>query len=339
MITLTVVRGAALLVCAAASATFASTPEWGEGDASGAVVFMTDDRFDGYRGSSSTGFLAFFYAPWCGHCKKAKPEFAKASLQTSVPLVALDCTSTASAVCEKHGVSSYPTLKFFPAVAAEPPDAPRPEPVAYSGARSSSGFLKYLEKMDPSYTPPPFDPEFVPDAWNSTEGIVVHLSDEHWDSYFSTISPEGKAVAMFYAPWCGHCRNAKPGFAEASVLFRRSMPFVAVDCTDGGAATCAKYGVESYPQFKYVSPKEQDNDPNKAETVADGAGRSSGDFISFVEKKLDAANAGLLKASCQAVAEAPQNERREMPRLHRKEALCGQSQEEHAPSAAPEVQN
>ena len=208
-------------------------------------------------------------------------------------MFALDCTSTASAVCEKHGVSSYPTLKFFPAVAAEPPDAPLPEPVAYSGARSSSGFLKYLEKMDPSYTPPPFDPEFVPDAWNSTEGIVVHLSDEHWDSYFSTISPEGKAVAMFYAPWCGHCRNAKPGFAEASVLFRRSMPFVAVDCTDGGAATCAKYGVESYPQFKYVSPKEQDNDPNKAETVADGAGRSSGDFISFVEKKLDAAAANV----------------------------------------------
>ena len=57
-----------------------------------------------------------FYAPWCGHCKAAKPEFMKAAEHFSedkkIVFAALDCTQH-QAVCSLHEVTGYPTFKYF----------------------------------------------------------------------------------------------------------------------------------------------------------------------------------------------------------------------------------
>ena len=59
-----------------------------------------------------------FYAPWCGHCKRMKPEFEKAAsiLEGNDPpvhLVKVDCTESGKDTCGKFEVRGYPTLKIF----------------------------------------------------------------------------------------------------------------------------------------------------------------------------------------------------------------------------------
>lgn len=61
-------------------------------------------------------FFSLLYR--CGHCKRIKPEYAKAAelLRDSDPPIALakvDCTEAGKDTCGKYSVSGYPTLKIF----------------------------------------------------------------------------------------------------------------------------------------------------------------------------------------------------------------------------------
>uniref|UniRef100_A0A7S1F3G4 Peptidylprolyl isomerase n=1 Tax=Noctiluca scintillans TaxID=2966 RepID=A0A7S1F3G4_NOCSC len=57
-----------------------------------------------------------FYAPWCGHCKKLKPDWDKLMRDfkgSKKALVAeVDCTGDSQTICETHGVTGYPTLMW-----------------------------------------------------------------------------------------------------------------------------------------------------------------------------------------------------------------------------------
>lgn len=64
---------------------------------SGNIVFMTDEHFAEYRKGKQ--FLGAFIAPWCGHCKAAKPELGAASTKTNTLIVAMDCTSDGKNTC------------------------------------------------------------------------------------------------------------------------------------------------------------------------------------------------------------------------------------------------
>jgi protein disulfide-isomerase/protein disulfide isomerase family A protein 5 len=241
---------------------------WGDGDKK-KVKFLGDDDFSTFR-EENPQFLAFFFAPWCGHCKNAKPEYAKASESASVPMVAVDCTDYGKSTCSDFGVSGYPTLKYF--------DSTKDDSVMdYDGARTTAGFLKFFRKLDPNYVPPPFE-NSVPDHWEDDAGRVIHMTDDHVDA-FRKKHPH--FMAFFYAPWCGHCKSAKPEFAKASSRFsQRSMPFVAFDCTADGAETCTKHEVKSFPTFKYF------NGENTPETCFETSDRDEVDFFNFVEQKL-----------------------------------------------------
>ncbi|XP_067631255.1 protein disulfide-isomerase A3 [Eurosta solidaginis] len=103
------------------------------------VLELNDDNFNTVLQEHETT-LVMFYAPWCGHCKRLKPEYAKAAeiMKDDDPPIALakvDCTEAGKEMCSKFSVSGYPTLKIF-----------RRDSVSqdYSGPREANGIVKYM---------------------------------------------------------------------------------------------------------------------------------------------------------------------------------------------------
>jgi len=106
------------------------------------VVDLVDDDFDSKLSTYDTA-LVMFYAPWCGHCKRLKPEFEKAGSllfknDPPVTMVKVDCTEGGKSTCNKFSVQGYPTLKIFKngEFSSE-----------YNGPREASGIAKYMRSQ------------------------------------------------------------------------------------------------------------------------------------------------------------------------------------------------
>ena len=58
-----------------------------------------------------------FFAPWCGHCKKMRPDWDKLAdefpkAHDNVVIADVDCTVEKD-LCSKYNVEGFPTLKYF----------------------------------------------------------------------------------------------------------------------------------------------------------------------------------------------------------------------------------
>ncbi|GMH89640.1 hypothetical protein TrVE_jg9234 [Triparma verrucosa] len=111
---------------------------------------LTPDNFEAET-SGKTIFVKF-YAPWCGHCKKLKPDWDKlmdAFDGHKTALIAdVDCTAEGKPLCEANGVQGFPTLKWGDPASLE----------AYEGARSYDALKKFSdENLKPICSPSNID--------------------------------------------------------------------------------------------------------------------------------------------------------------------------------------
>lgn len=74
-----------------------------------ATTYLTTDTFEELT-DGKKAFVAF-KAPWCGHCKKLKPDWDKLADAVEAMVGEVDCTKH-QALCQKHGVKGYPTIKY-----------------------------------------------------------------------------------------------------------------------------------------------------------------------------------------------------------------------------------
>ncbi|KAK2744409.1 hypothetical protein FQN57_004306 [Myotisia sp. PD_48] len=106
------------------------------------VRMLTDTTFNKEIGGEKDVFVAFT-APWCGHCKTLAPVWEAVAtdflLEPNVVIAKVDAEAENSkATAKSMGVTSYPTIKFFPRGSKEPEK--------YSGGRSEHAFVEFLNE-------------------------------------------------------------------------------------------------------------------------------------------------------------------------------------------------
>jgi len=103
------------------------------------------DNFDKVVMDESNGVLVAFTAPWCGHCKNLKPIYEKVATHMQAERNCILATYDADAaqnkpIANKYGVTSYPTIMFFP-------KGEDKEPIAYEYARDEATILDYVNEV------------------------------------------------------------------------------------------------------------------------------------------------------------------------------------------------
>uniref|UniRef100_A0AAX7UE47 Thioredoxin domain-containing protein n=1 Tax=Astatotilapia calliptera TaxID=8154 RepID=A0AAX7UE47_ASTCA len=216
------------------------TPEvpWSETDS--AVFHLSDESFDSFL-EEHPAALVMFYAPWCGHCKKMKPEYDEAAeilnkgADSPGVLAAVDAT-VHKAVSDRFKISGFPTVKYF---------EKGEEKYTLPQLRNKDKIIEFMH--NPQAPPPPEQ------SWEEKPSSVSHLGSE---DFREALKKKKHALVMFYAPWCPHCKNAVPHFTTAAELFKedRKIVYAAVDCTKGqNHELCKQEGVEGYPTFNYYN--------------------------------------------------------------------------------------
>jgi len=95
--------------------------------------------------------FAMFYAPWCGYCKKTMPDWdSLANQYRKCKVLKVNC-DVHKELGKRHGVKSYPTIKYLPNGLGSPSGARE-----YQGNRTMADFAKFLDQCvsaDPSKMP------------------------------------------------------------------------------------------------------------------------------------------------------------------------------------------
>lgn len=240
-------------------------PPWSE-DSTASDVRHVDgpSDFEKLLTKEKRPILMFFYAPWCGHCKRMKPEFAEAASAVNgrYILAGMDVDSPdAYGIRQEFNITGFPTLVYF--------EKGRKK-FDYGGGRDKEGILEWLKNPKPPAEAPPTQEE---PPWNEVESDVVHLTTENFDS-FMTENPS--VLVMFYAPWCGHCKAMKPSFMDAAKMMKGAGVHGVLAAVDTTKETelATKYDVKGYPTIKYFGEGEM-----KYEY---GYGRTTEDIVDFM---------------------------------------------------------
>lgn len=174
------------------------------------VTLLDNDDFDDHV-SDNDYTLVMYFAPWCGHCKRFKPDFAEAAqaLTGTASLVGVDCTVEAD-LCQRFGVSGYPTIKWFSGDVANVRD--------YDGGRTKKDVLKWIDVQTSPAVTELADSDAVSAFYENKEGIFVvgfFDADSKESKTFAKVAENLRGEAKF-----GQAPASAASDSETIVLFR-----------------------------------------------------------------------------------------------------------------------
>jgi len=88
--------------------------------------------------SSDKPCIVFFYAPWCGHCKNAKPEFEKVMRMVKGKAHMIDCDAHQD-IAQKYDIKGFPTIRYYP---KGPKNG---NPREYNGNRTAEDIMQFIQ--------------------------------------------------------------------------------------------------------------------------------------------------------------------------------------------------
>ena len=153
----------AVLLGASASAAASSGP-----------VQLTAETFDASVLYDGKAAIVKFFAPWCGHCKRMKPDYeklAEAFADDSTVLIGeVDCT-VENALCQRFGVEGFPTIKTFT-------DVSGPAGTPYSGGRGYDEMHKHVDSLRGPRCTPDAPEVCAPEERTALDALAGHSRED-----------------------------------------------------------------------------------------------------------------------------------------------------------------
>lgn len=235
------------------------------------VVDLTEANFERLVTQSDQIWIVEFYAPWCGHCQQFVPEYSKGAtaLKGIIKVGAVNADDHKS-LGGRFGVRGFPSVKIFGANKNKPED--------YSGPRTAQGLVDAALSAARNKATASLGGKQQSSS-KSSKDDVIELTDANFDS--KVLDSEDMWLVEFFAPWCGHCKNLAPHWAQAATELKGKVKLGAMDAT-AHSVNPSRFGVQGYPTIKFFPPGKKD--ASSAEEYT--GGRTSNDIVNWALEKL-----------------------------------------------------
>eukprot|EP01138_Halocafeteria_seosinensis_P005308 gb/GECG01005427.1/.p1 GENE.gb/GECG01005427.1/~~gb/GECG01005427.1/.p1 ORF type:complete len:449 (+),score=64.58 gb/GECG01005427.1/:1-1347(+) len=219
------------------------------------VIQLTDSDFSKKVLQDDAVWLIEFYAPWCGHCRNLAPEYKKVAraLKGIVKIGAVDADENRN-LASRYQIQGFPSIKVFGENKNSPED--------YQGGSDAKSFvqagLKAANKVAHGRLSGKSGSSKSSGGSGGSTGSegngpkvetgggkhVVTLTELNFED--EVLNSDEVWMVEFYAPWCGHCKNLAPVWAEAASRVSDQVRFGAVDATEN-SELAQKFDVKGYP--------------------------------------------------------------------------------------------
>jgi len=106
------------------------------------IVYVSRSQKQGFQNPNQNTFT-MYYADWCGHCKKIKPEFEKFMKSGPINVNGKSCQIRMISPEKEPDAAAGKPIRGFPTFLMETTDG---QVVEYKGDRSTKGFLEFINK-------------------------------------------------------------------------------------------------------------------------------------------------------------------------------------------------